>query len=167
MSDIRVNIAQRRVRVEMRNGTSWNGVSGKPVEFPPEDHTHVVDEITDFPDTMPPSAHTHPATQVTADAFQTPVFANPLNLDATSHKDFKCGTITGNTTVNLNNASDGDSGVIELIMDATGGYTVTLGTMFVTKIGTNDIDAAASKMNYVFWFCDNASGELTYTIQTV
>lgn len=135
------------------------------MEYPPEDHDHVVANITDFPATMPPAAHTHQATEVTADAFQTPAFANPLELDATSHKDFKCGVITGTTTVNLNNASDGDSGVIELIMDGVGGYAVALGAMFTKKLGTASIDTAASKDNFVFWFKNGA--DIVYTIQTV
>lgn len=59
MSEIRVNIAQRRVRVEMRNGTTWNGISGKPEEYPPEDHSHVVADISDFPETIPAAPHTH------------------------------------------------------------------------------------------------------------
>lgn len=100
-------------------------------------------------------------------AFQEQAFANPLNLDATRSKDFKPGTITGSTTVNLNNASNGDSGVIELIMDGTGGYTVTLGTKFVTKLGSSSLDTGANKKNYIFWFCDNTSGEVTYTIHSV
>lgn len=165
MSDIRVNIAQKRVRVDMRSGSTWGGISGKPIEYPPEAHAHEVADITDFPETMPPSSHTHPATQVTADGFQTPAFANPLILDATSHKDFKCGTITGDTTVNLYNASDGDSGVIELIMDGIGGYAVALGAMFTKKLGTASINTAAGKDNFVFWFKNGA--DIVYTIQTV
>ena len=102
---------------------------------------------------------------IIADPFRTPIFANPLNLDAASHKDFKCGVITGATTVNLNNASDGDSGVIELIMDGVGGYAVALGAMFTKKLGTASINTAAGKDNFVFWFKNGA--DIVYTIQTV
>jgi hypothetical protein len=49
MSDIRVEIAQRTIRVNMSGGAAWSGISGKPTEFPPEDHEHVVADITDFP----------------------------------------------------------------------------------------------------------------------
>jgi len=99
-----------------------------------------------------------------ANPFQTPVFANPLALNGTLHKDFKV-TVTGDTTVNLTGTSDGDSGVIELIIDAVGGYTISLGTMFTKKIGTNSINALANKDNFVFWFM--AGTDIVYTINTV
>lgn len=102
---------------------------------------------------------------VAADPFRTPAFTNPLDLDGSVHKDFKPGVITGNTTVNLNNASDGDSGVIELIMDGVGGYAVALGVMFTKKLGTASINTAAGKDNFVFWFKNGA--DIVYTIQTV
>ena len=87
--------------------------------------------------------------KVTADPFQTPVFANPLTLDATSHKDFKCGIITGNTTINLTNTSNGDAGQIEIIIDGTGGYTVSLGTMFTKDIGGVTLDTTANADNFI------------------
>ena len=37
-----------------------------PATMPPSAHTHEVDDITDFPTTMPPSAHTHNASDITA-----------------------------------------------------------------------------------------------------
>ncbi|HLP86364.1 MAG TPA: hypothetical protein VK153_00585, partial [Candidatus Paceibacterota bacterium] len=90
--------------------------------------------------------------KVTADPFQTPVFANPLVLDATTHKDFKCGLITGNTTINLTNASDGDAGMIEVIIDSTGGYTVTLEpTVFTKDIGGVALDTTANADNFIGW----------------
>ena len=91
------------------------------------------------------------APTVLADPFQTPVFANPLVLDATSHKDFKCGLITGNTTINLTNTSDGDAGMIEIIMDGTGGYTVSLGAMFTSgkDIGGVDLVTTPNADNFI------------------
>jgi hypothetical protein len=91
------------------------------------------------------------APTITADPFQTPVFANPLELDATTHKDFKCGLITGDTTINLNNTSDGDAGMIEIIMDGTGGYTVSLGTMFTKDIGGVTLVTTANTDNFIGW----------------
>jgi hypothetical protein len=44
-----------------------------------------------------PVSHTHTASQVTDDDFQTVVFANPLEIDGTTYKDFIC-TVTGSTT---------------------------------------------------------------------
>jgi hypothetical protein len=110
-------------------------------------------------------AHTHTTDEIISDPFQIITFANPLVLDATSHKDFKCASVTGSTTVNLNNTADGDSGVIELIIDATGGYTVVPGTMFTKKLGTNSIDTAANKDNFIFWFVNGT--DIVYTINTI
>jgi hypothetical protein len=89
--------------------------------------------------------------KVTADPFQTPAFANPLVCDATVHKDFKCGLITGNTTINLTNTSDGDAGQIEVIIDGTGGYTVVLGNMFTKNIGGGTISTTANSDNFIGW----------------
>ena len=92
-----------------------------------------------------------PISTVTADPFQTPLFANPLILDATLHKDFKCGLITGNTTINLTNTSDGDAGMIEVIMDGTGGYTVSLGTMFTKDLTSVALSTTANADNFIGW----------------
>ena len=92
-----------------------------------------------------------PAVTVTADPFQTPVFANPLVLDATLHKDFKCGLITGNTLINLTNTSNGDAGQIEVTMNATGGYTITLGTMFTKNLGGLALVTTANADNFIGW----------------
>ena len=62
---------------------SWDDVTNKPSEFPPEDHTHVAADITDLgalatednvdwddvnnkPTTFTPSAHTHNASDINA-----------------------------------------------------------------------------------------------------
>jgi hypothetical protein len=63
-----------------------------------------------------------------------PTFANPLICDASISKNFVCGTITGNTTINLTNYSDGERGLIVITMDGTGGYTIDLGTMFNSTV---------------------------------
>ena len=89
------------------------------------------------------------APTILADPFQTPVFANPLVLDATLHKDFKCGVITGNTTINLTNTLNGDAGMIEIIINATGGYTITLGTMFTKDVGGVALVTTASADNFI------------------
>lgn len=111
------------------------------------------------------AVHGHTASQVTSDAFQTPVFANPLNLDATTYKDFLCGIITGNTTINLNNTVDGDAGMIELIIDAVGGYTVALGAMFTKQLGDTDIDTTANVDNFISY--RHVGTDIVYTINQV
>ena len=53
-----------------KQALAWADVTGKPSTFAPEigttakkaaagNHDHVVEDITDFPETMPPSAHDH------------------------------------------------------------------------------------------------------------
>jgi hypothetical protein len=98
-------------------------------------------------------------------AFQTPAFANPFELDATLFKDFKCGLITGNTTINLNNTTDGDAGMIEIIIDGTGGYTVALGTMFTKKLGPGILSTLANADNDISW--RNVAGDIHYTIAQI
>ena len=93
-------------------------------------------------------SHTHSQGQVTALPFQTVDFAKPLTLDGTTNKDFIC-TLTGDTTVNLNNVIEGDAGMIKLIVDNTGGYTVTLGNMFVEQLGETDLVLTANTINYI------------------
>lgn len=130
METINVQIQEEKIDFSMPGSSTWNGIAGKPTEYPPENHIHN-------------------ETEISSDSFQTSAFANPLNLDATIHKDFGPITITGSTTININNASDGDGGMIEIIIDGTGGYTVQLGTMF-TK-GTGTISTAANADNIISW----------------
>jgi hypothetical protein len=98
-------------------------------------------------------------------AFRTQEFANPIDLDATIYKDFICGLITGNTTINLNNTRDGDAGMIEVLIDGTGGYTVALGTMFTKQLGETGIDNAAGKDNFISWRM--VGTDIVYTIAQI
>ena len=102
------------------------------------------------------------APTVLADPFQTPAFANPLVCDAILHKDFKCGLITGNTTINLTNTSNGDAGQIEIIINATGGYTVALGTMFTKDVGGVALVTTANADNFIGW--RKVGTDITYNI---
>lgn len=108
------------------------------------------------------ASHTQSQTTVTAAAFQTPMFANPLSLDATTYKDFKCGIITGNTTINMTGEVDGDAGMIELIIDGTGGYTVALGVMFTKKLGTASIVNTLNADNFISW--RKVGTDIVYTV---
>ena len=58
-------------------------------------------------------------------SFQIATFANPLVIDVSMYKNWKC-TITGDTTVQLSGNVNGDDGQIILIIDGTGGHTVTI-----------------------------------------
>lgn len=98
-------------------------------------------------------------------AFQTPAFSNPIDLDATIYKDFICGAITGNTTINLNNTVDGDAGMIKVVIDSTGGYTITLGSMFTEKLGAEELDVSPNMKNYISW--RKAGTDIVYTIAQI
>ena len=82
---------------------------------------------------------------------QTLAFANPLAIDGTTYKDWKCASMTGNSTINLTNVLDGEAGMIEIIINATGGYTVSLGTMFTKNSGGGTIAVTANADNIIAW----------------
>ena len=96
--------------------------------------------------------------------FQTASFANPLNIDCTTYKDWIC-TITGDCTVNLNNVEDGDAGMLELIIDASG-VDITFGAMWTKKMGPTDLDETDGADNIISWRAigDGSTQEIVYTV---
>ena len=99
---------------------------------------------------------------VTTLPFKIVAYLETLTLDAVTNKDFKCGLVTGNMTLEITNAVDGDAGMIILIIDSTGGYTITLGSSFSVKLGVTNIDASANKKNIISWRKD--ADDVYYTI---
>lgn len=97
-------------------------------------------------------------------SFQTATFANPLNINVTGGRDWIC-TITGDTTLNLTGYSNGMAGMIELVYDAVGGHTVTFGTAFNKKVGSNDLYTFATADNIVSWRC--VGTDIIYTLDVV
>jgi hypothetical protein len=85
-------------------------------------------------------------------AYQTPVFANPLILDATYYKNFAPATITGDCTIHIHNSVDGDSGNILLILDGTGGYTLDVDSKYLNIIIGDAINGLASGVNLIKWY---------------
>ena len=92
-------------------------------------------------------------------------FADPLELDASLNKDFYCGEITDDTTINLNDPEEGDAGMIEIIIDDTGGYTVDLGAMFTKNSGGGTIDTTAGADNVIAWMAMH--GKILYSISQI
>ncbi len=45
--------------VKRSGWVEWDRIINKPTEYPPEAHTHVIGELTDWPTVFPPEAHTH------------------------------------------------------------------------------------------------------------
>ena len=93
-------------------------------------------------------------------------FANPLNLDARNSNAFYC-LITGNTTVNLINTRVGATYFIQLVMDDTGGHTVTLGAAFRgAPSTTSSISTTAGAVNYIS-VIRGKGGYLTYNVTNI
>ena len=85
-----------------------------------------------------------------------------------TYKDWIC-TLTGDCTVNINNLSDGDSGMLELIIDGSSSgdtLTVTFGTMWTKKMGPTDFDGTDGADNIISWRAigDGSTQEIVYTI---
>jgi hypothetical protein len=58
--------------------------------------------------------------------------------------------------------ANGEDGMLVLEIDGTGAYFVTLGTMFTTKLGVNNINTFPGKKNVVSW--KKCFDEVIYTI---
>jgi hypothetical protein len=100
--------------------------------------------------------------------FQTATFAATINIDCTTYKDWIC-TITGDCTINLTNASDGDAGMLELIIAAdssTGSVTITFGTGWTKKMGLTDVDGGDAADNIISWRKVGADN-VVYTIAQI
>ena len=99
-------------------------------------------------------------------AFQTDTWnnlgGNRHTIDATVYKDWKLTVSEDCTHFTLSNTSDGDAGMIELLIDGTGGYTVTLNG-WDKQLGSTNLVTTANADNFISW--RNVSGSLVYTIQ--
>ena len=100
--------------------------------------------------------------------FQTESFTDPLEIDCVIYKDWIC-TLTGDCTVNINNLSDGDSGMLELIIDGSSSgdtIAVTFGIMWTKKMGPTDFDGTDGADNIISWRAigDGSTQEIVYTI---
>jgi hypothetical protein len=132
--------------VEINGTATWDSLAGKPTTFAP-------------------AAHNQASTTITPVAPQAATYANPLVIDATTYKDWKCAAVSGNTTVNLTNMSDGDGGYIELIITGAGGYTVALGSMFTKNSGAGTIDTTAGADNIIAWMVSGS--DIIYSISQI
>jgi hypothetical protein len=94
---------------------------------------------------------------------QTPVQGN-ITISILTFKDH-IHTITGDSTLNLQDYASGDGGMIEVIISGAGGYTITLGTEWSKKLGTNSLNTAAGKDNFISYRV--VGTDVVYTINTV
>jgi hypothetical protein len=103
--------------------------------------------------------------------FQTASFAATLNIDCTTYKDWIC-TVTDDCTVNINNLSDGDAGMLELIIDGSSSgdsFVITFGAMWTKKMGPTDFDGSDGADNIISWRAigDGSEQEIIYTIGVI
>jgi hypothetical protein len=107
--------------------------------------------------------HTHP--QFINNAFREVDFIDPLYLDASVYKDFRCSEVTDDTTLFLNGTSDGDAGMVEIIYDGVGGYGFAFASMFTKKLGDNDIVTDPYTDNVISW--RRIGDDIAYTIAQI
>lgn len=87
-------------------------------------------------------------------AFQTATFANPLTIDVTTYKNWKCA-VTGDTVIYLANAENGDNGQIVLVISGVGGYTISLdSSSFEVEYGGGTIGTVTGDYNIISWLYD-------------
>jgi hypothetical protein len=96
--------------------------------------------------------------------FQCITLGDPIDIDATTYKDWICSGISGDATLNLNNTTDGDAGMIELIMGSASGV-ITFGTMFTKKMGPTNLASASGSDNVISWRM--AGEDIIYTIGVI
>lgn len=91
-------------------------------------------------------------------------YESVLNFDALYGQDWKVPSVEGDCTIHLVNTKDGDSGLIELVIDSTGGYTITFGNEFTKRI-SDAIDTTASNDIFISW--QRIGDDIIYSISTV
>ena len=96
-----------------------------------------------------------------AQAFVTPT----ITLDGATYKDFIIGTITDDTEINITGLIDGDAGQLNIVVDGTGGYAITLGAAFTKQLGTTIIDNTLNADNFISF--RKVGSDILYTISQV
>lgn len=141
----------------------WMNIIGKPTAFPPEAHTHLINEITGLQTALdgkravgniPTSEITENSDKAFSSSVEKARWNNDLYDFATvtaSPSFFAFGlyncfkvTLGGNITVNINSPRSGQVYYIKFIQDATGGRTVTLPGNCIVASGES-IDTGANK----------------------
>lgn len=88
--------------------------------------------------------------------FQTATFANPLILDVSLYKNWKC-VITDDTEVQLSGNVNGDCGQIVLKIDGVGGQAITFNSgNFTLLYGEGTVSSTAGDSNIISWITDDA-----------
>jgi hypothetical protein len=169
--EVNIEIVEDAINIEVEGTATWDSLAGKPT--PVAQNSFIVSDaaldwvvktLTQVQTILglgtaayqniayfALASHNQSASTITPLALQTQVFANPLNLDVVTYKDWKCA-ITGDAVIDLINAVDGDAGMLIFPVTGAGGYTVTFNAAtFTKKIGTTSLDLTAGKENIVSW----------------
>jgi hypothetical protein len=109
---------------------------------------------------------------VAADAaFQTASFAATINIDCTTYKDWIC-TVEDECVINIINASDGDAGMLEVIVEAGSSgdsseaiLSITLGAAFTKQMGLTELDCEVGADNIISW--RKVGTDIVYTIAQI
>lgn len=88
-----------------------------------------------------------------AQAYTTTTYGATIALSGSTFLNTKI-TLTGNTTITFTNMKAGQSGLIKLTQDATGGRTVTWGTGVNVGAGAPSLNTTANKNNWISYFYD-------------
>jgi hypothetical protein len=80
-------------------------------------------------------------------------YSSTVTLDLDDGLNFDIGTLTGNITLaNFTNAKPGQSGVIRLAQDATGGRTLTVGSNLKRAGGAMSLTPSANASDRIYYF---------------
>jgi len=93
----------------------------------------------------------------------TETFASTISIDFAISNNFKM-SVTGNTTINASNFTEGHTVAIDLVMDGVGNHTVTLSSDFEAYDNINPLDNSANKLNTII--CKVVGTKIKYFIQT-
>jgi hypothetical protein len=86
--------------------------------------------------------------------------AGNVQLNALTVKNFNV-SVGANMNLFIVNSKDGDSGIIILTINSTGGYVISMSAQFIF-IGTQQINTDASSVNMVKW--TNVGGTIYYSV---
>ena len=98
-------------------------------------------------------------------ALSSVAYSATVTLDLSTSNNFSIGTLTGNITLaNPTNQTAGQSGLIFLTQDGTGGRTITWGTQWLFEAGANPpLSTAANAKDVVSYFVQS-SGNIFCTL---
>ncbi len=135
------------VRIGLGDGSQANTIEKKLVDL----EAFVLGAYPSSPTFVAPTLGTATATKITSNSLiATPLataYASTLSLDVAARNDHDVGALTGNITITLTNGVDGCSGVVDVVQDGTGGWTVSIvasGRTVKHDVNVTDLVAATA-----------------------